>query len=133
MKIKAHWLLVLVMMIAVAAPAYANEVVQIWHCEMNADTTEEQVEALAQKWLDGARKMEGGEKFDVKVFHPVAVTNTGDTDFLFIVIAPSFTDWGKFWDAYDDESPTAKVDAMHQDTIVCPDSALWESVTIKTE
>jgi len=128
-----RWMLVLVVMIVVAAPAYSNDLMQIWQCEMEGDTTEEQVEELARDFLKGARQMDGGEKFKVRVFFPVAVSNTGNTDFYFVVVAPSFTDWGKFWDAYNDESAAAKADAKNAGKVICPDSALWEAVDINAE
>ena len=128
-----RWMLVVVVVMVVAAPAYANEITHIWQCEMEDGTTEEQVEELAQVWLEGARKMEGGEGFNVAVFFPVVVGNTGQTDFYFVATAPSFTEWGKFWDAYDDDSPVAKADEMNAGKVICPDSALWEAVKIEVK
>ena len=51
------------------------------------------------------------------------------TDVWFVVVAPSFEEWGKFWDNYAN-SPAAEVDQRNE-KVVCPDSALWESVKIK--
>ncbi len=47
---------------------------------------------------------------------------------MFVVVAPSFAEWGKFWDAYPD-SEAAKLEG--KEGVVCPDSALWESVQVK--
>ena len=131
MKTMVRWLLVPVMMIVVAAPAFSNDVIQIWQCEMEPDTTEEEVEGIAREYLKAVRQMDGGEKFNIKVFFPVVVNNTGQTDFFFVLVAPSFTAWGKFWDAYNDTSPAAKADEMSAGKVVCPDSALWEAVNIE--
>ncbi|MCP3964160.1 MAG: hypothetical protein GY719_40540 [bacterium] len=128
-----RWMLVLAMMTVVAAPAYSSDVMQFWHCEMEEGTTEEEVEELAQAMLEAVRKMDGGKDADVMVFFPVAVTNMGNTDFILVLSAPSFTDWGKFWDGYSDDSPMAKVDEMNDGKVICPESAIWEGVRMEAK
>ena len=115
-----------------AAPAGASyEVVQIWACGMKDGTTEEQVESIAKDWLKAIRQMPGGEAVKVRVFFPAVVNNTSQTDFYFVVNSPSFTDWGKMWDAYQDDSAAAKSDDLNQGKVVCPDSMLWEAHAIE--
>ncbi len=97
----------------VAAPAAAPaggsyEVVQIWACGMKDGTTEQQVESIAKDWLKAIRQMPGGEAVKVKVFFPAVVNNTGQSDFYFVLNSPSFADWGKMWDAYQETSAAAK-------------------------
>ena len=117
------------MMMFAAAPAYSAEATQMWKCEMGADTTEADVEAAAAKWLNAARKMDGGDQLQARVFFPVAVNVVGNTDVMFIVIAPSFAEWGKFCDAYQ-TSDAADADQANAD-VDCPDSALWNSVKVE--
>jgi len=130
-------LFVLVMLIAAAAPAYSAapdssfEVVQIWACEMEEGTTEAQVEAMAQQWLKAIRQLPGGAAVKLGVLFPVAVNHKGDTDFHFVLSAPSFTDWGKLQDAYTEDSPAAKAEDLHKGKVVCPDSMLWEAHAIQ--
>lgn len=132
MKILVRSVLALALLI-VCAPAYAAaadsslEVVQIWACEMTPGTTEEQVEALAQDWLKAIRKMPGGEAVKMKVFFPAVANSTGQTDFYFVMNTPSFTDWGKIWDAYSDDTVAAKAEDSLNGKVVCPDSMLWEA------
>ena len=115
-----------------AAPAGVSyEVVQIWACNMKDGTTEEQVESIAKDWLKAIRQMPGGAAAKVRVFFPTVVNNTGQTDFYFVVNSPSFTDWGKMWDAYQDDSAAAKSDDLNQGKVVCPDSMLWEAHAIE--
>jgi hypothetical protein len=116
-----------------AAPAAETpyEVVQIWACEMNEGTTEAQVQAIARDWLKAIRQMPGGAAANVKVFFPVVVNNTKGTDFYFVLNSPSFTDWGKFWDAYQDDSAAAKSDDLNQGKAECPDSMLWEAHAVE--
>src|SRR6476619_6923334 len=114
--------LILSLLIAVGAPAYLGaadatseegvapsqfEVVQIWSCEMKDGTTEQEVEAIAADWLKAVRQMPGG---------------AGNVDFYFVLNAPSFTDWGKIWDAYKDDSAAAKSDDLNQGKVTCADS-----------
>ena len=60
----------------------------------------------------------------------VAVNATGQMDVMFIVTAPTFEEWGKFWDNYSG-SPAEAVDIQNREKIMCPDSALWEAVKIE--
>ena len=141
MKTLGRFLLVLVALIAVAAPALAaepakpaafpNKVLHVFMCEMEDDATEEQIEAIAQAWQKAIRQMPGGEEAKVRVLWPVAVANTGQIDFHIVVQVPSFSDWGKLWDTYNDDSPAAMADEMNQGKVDCPDSMMWEAVDIQ--
>ena len=124
-------LLLVFMLVIVAAPVYAAEATQMWKCEMDDDTSEEEVTALAQEWLKTAKKIEGGERLKAFLYFPVAVNAIGDADVWFVVVAPSFEEWGKFWDNYVNSDAAAEADKRHEEKIVCPDSALWESVKVE--
>ena len=129
MKLLLPLMCVFVLMV-VAGPVYAAEATQMWKCEMEDDATEAEVVASAQAWLKAAKTMPGGAGLKAAVHFPVAVNMTGDTDVVFVVVAPSFEDWGKFWDNYAG-SPAEKVDNMNREKVVCPDSAVWESIQVK--
>ena len=116
---------------AAAAAGDSYEVVQIWTCQMKGDTTEEQVESIAKDWLKAIQQMPGGAAAKVRIFFPSVVNNAGQTDFYFVVNVPSFTDWGKLWDAYQDDSPAAKSDEINEGKVVCPDNMLWEAHAIE--
>ena len=122
-------MLVSVLLIA-AAPANAVRVSQVFHCEQDDDATEEEINAGAAKWLKAAKGQKGGENLEAWVYYPVAVTNMGESDLLFVVVAPTFEEWGVFWDNYEG-SPAAKVDKENQEMVICPESALWESVPVE--
>ena len=64
------------------------------------------------------------------MYFPVAANNMGETDLIFTVTAPSFEEWGKFWDAYGG-SEAAKIEIENYEQVVCPDSAVWESFKVK--
>jgi hypothetical protein len=132
-------LLVTVMLIVVGAPVRSGaqappaagdspfEVVQIWACEMGDGVTEVQVEGIARDWLKAIRQLPGGAAVKMRVFFPVVNSKGGETDFYFVMNAPTFTDWGKIWDAYSDDSAAAKSEDLSQGKVACPDSVLWEA------
>ena len=125
----ARWMLVSVMtavMMAVAAPAFSAQATQIFSCEQDDDVSEDDLREIAQKWLEAARKMKGGSGLDAYLYFPVAVNSLRDSDFFFVIVAPSFEQWGVFWDGYQG-SPAAKADGLTQDKVACPNSAVWES------
>jgi hypothetical protein len=124
-------LMLVSMLMIVATPAFSGEATQMWKCEMNDAVSEEAVTAMAGEWLKAARTMKGGERLKAYVYFPVAVNAIGETDVWFVVTAPSFEEWGKFWDNYAG-SPANEVDERNVKMgVVCPDSALWESIEIK--
>ena len=61
--------------------------------------------------------------------YPLAAT-MGESDFRFLVKAPSITAWGTFMDNYEGEA-LAKEDMQFADVASCADSALWEWAVIK--
>lgn len=113
-----------------AAPAVSATATHMWKCEMNDDVSEAEVVEIAKKWLKAAKGMKGGGKLEAYVYFPVAVNDTGESDFFFVVVAPSFEEWGKFWDGYGG-SAAAQVDTGTSDKTACPDSAVWESIKVE--
>ena len=124
-------LLLVALLLVVAIPAYSGEAVQMWKCEMDEGTTEEQVEAHAQAWLKIAKKIEGGANLKAYVYFPVAVNATGEMDLMFIVVAPSFAEWGTFWDNYLTSAEFTELETLHKDLITCPNSVIWEAIEVK--
>ena len=100
---------------------------QMWNCGIAEDASEEDVEARASEWLKAVRKIDGGENIEVHILFPVAVNATGETDLVFVVTMPTFTEWGKFWDAY----PASDAAAAEDGHTFCPDSVVWEAVKIE--
>jgi hypothetical protein len=118
------------MLMIVAAPAYSAEVAQFFYCQEGVGASEEKVEAAASNWLKAAKTMKGGEQLKAYVYYPVAAKMPGNTDLFFVVVAPSAATWGAFWDSYKN-SPAEKVDMENRDVVICPGSALMESVAVK--
>ena len=118
------------MLMIVAVPAYSGGVaMQMFKCEMDDDATEQHVKDRAAEWLKAAKTMKGGENLEAYVYFPVAVNNMAETDLIFTVVAPSFAEWGMFWDSYGG-SAAAAADKKNE-LVDCPDSAVWESFKVK--
>jgi hypothetical protein len=113
-----------------AAPADSNEIVHIYHCSLGEGVTEEMLEAAVQDWLKALRTLDGGERVKIEILWPVAA-QMGDQDFMTVVTYPSFTAFGRSWEAYKDDTAAAKWEALQGEKWACPDSALWEGVNIE--
>lgn len=122
--------LILVMVGAVllaSGVAEASNPLQIWRCEMNEGISESEVTTKLQEWLDAARKVEGGKNLGGWVRFPVAVSATGQTDVVVGMSAPTFAEWGTFWDNY----PSSEAAQLEGRALTCPDSSLWEQHRMK--
>ena len=129
MKRSLLWMPVALMMITVA-PSFAGVATQMWRYELDDDATEEQVMEGARKWLAAARTMKGGKNLEAYVYHPVAVNATNQIDLILVLTAPTFKEWGEFWDGYPD-SPAAIVEEKTNEFLICPDSVLWEASKVE--
>ena len=129
MKTLVRLMLISMLMIGVVS-AYSAECVQIWKCELDDDATEAEVIGMARDWLKAAKKVKGGERLEAYVYFPVAVAGIGEYDCLFVVTAPSFEEWGRFWDNYEG-SEAALTEVANQEMVITPESAVWEVVKIK--
>jgi len=112
-----------------AAPAWSGSAVHLFHCEMEDEATDEELEAVASEWLNAAKKMKGGENLKIFLYFPVAVGGN-DHDFSFMVIAPDFATMGAFMDAYTG-SPLEEIDDRLDELADCPISDMWEAIAIK--
>lgn len=113
-------------------PVHAIEAWQAFDCVLEGEESEKDAIAAAKKWLKAARSMEGGEEMRASVHFPVAAGGAGDSDFKFIVIAPSFKAWGTFWDGYEG-SPAHQIDLETDEITTCTRSRLFEVVVIEVE
>ena len=106
-----------------AAPAY-SEAIQIFNCEYEGEATEDDVMDMASKWLKAAKTMKGGDNIQIAIRYPVAAS-VDDIDFKFVIVTPTFADWGAFTDAYE-LSELEKVDDELFKVANCGESSIWE-------
>lgn len=111
------------MLMIFAAPAY-SETIQIFNCTFEGDATEDDVSAMASKWLKAAKTLKGGDNLQIAIRYPVAAAVT-DVDFKFVVITPTFAEWGAFTDAYE-ASVLQEIDDELFKIANCGESSLWE-------
>ncbi|MGB5212900.1 MAG: hypothetical protein WBN88_04525 [Anderseniella sp.] len=121
-------LIIVAMIMAFAAPAYAAQAYQIFACEVDDEVTEEMLETRASAWLAAAKTIKGGENLRAFVHHPVAA-KMNEGDMMFVIVAPTIAEWGTFWDNYKN-SAADKLDQKNSD-VACPDSFLFEAVEVK--
>jgi len=124
MKTIVGLMLVSMLMIVVAVPAYAGEIIQAFYCEMDEDATDDAIMALAKEWVTAAKKMKGGEHLEVSMHRPI-VGKMGDKDLIFLIKAPSLEEWAVFVAGYKD-SVLEEIDDRLDELCDCPDSDLWD-------
>ncbi len=116
------------MLMVFASPAY-SETIQIFNCTYEGDATEDDVTAMASKWLAAAKTVKGGENVQIAIRYPVAAS-VDDIDFKFVVMTPNFAEWGAFTDAYE-LSKLQEVDDELFKVANCGESSLWEGGFVK--
>ena len=116
-------------LMAIAAPAYSGSVSQFFRCEQDDDASEQDLINIVSKWLNEAKKVKGGENLRASLHFPIAAA-MGETDFSFVLTAPSATEWGTFVDNVGG-SEIAEINAEWDELAACPDSALIRSVEVK--
>ena len=116
------------MLMVFASPAY-SETIQIFNCTFEGDATEDDVAAMASKWLKVAKTVKGGENIMIAIRYPVAAS-VDEIDFKFVIVTPNFAEWGAFTDAYE-LSELQEVDDELFKVANCGESSLWEGEVIK--
>lgn len=112
-----------------ATPAFSDEAWQAFECELLGEHTEDDVIDVAEEWLAAARTLPGGKEMGLRILIPHAAASR-EIDFLFVLSAPSFEAWGKFWDNYAG-SKAHEIDEKSNAITNCPSSRLYESVRIE--
>ena len=117
------------LLMMVAAPVWAAKAVAVYTCQQSDSASEADIDAVASAWLKAAKAVKGGENLEVFTMYPLAAT-MGESDFLFVVSAPSIAEWGTFMDNYEGNAVAAE-DKKFAEMADCADSALWESIKAK--
>ena len=116
------------MLMLLTAPAYSAPVSMFLKCGQDDEATNKDLEAVASKWLKAAKKMKGGENIEVHLFFPI-VAQMGETDFVFVLSAPSLMEWAMFMEGYEG-SEAQKFDKEWDEHTTCADSALWKTIKV---
>ena len=121
-------LMIISILMLIASPAY-SEAIQIFNCEYEGDATEEDVFGMAEKWLAAAKTLKGGENLQIVVRFPVAAS-VDDIDFKFVLVTPTFAEWGQFTDNYE-ASKLQEIDDELFKVADCNDASMWEGEVVK--
>ena len=130
MKIFTKSLLVSLFLI-IAAPAFSDakmQAIQIFVCEFNGDATADQLLEVTADWIKAGRKTKGGKNIDVAIRFPIAEGAEADGDFRFVIVFPSFSEWGAFTDAYEG-SEVEGIDQRLNEIADCGQSTMWEGLS----
>ena len=121
-------LMLVPMLMILTAPAFSAPVSMFLRCGQDDEASRKDLETVASKWLKVAKGMKGGENLEVYLHFPV-VAQMGETDFAFVLVAPSIMEWGVFMDGYEG-SEAQKLDKEWDELATCADSALWKTVKV---
>jgi len=114
-----------------ATPALSDQVFEAMQCKLVGEKSDSDVIAEAKKWLAAARTVPGGKDLQLSIHFPVA-GGRPDTDFVFVLRAPSFEAWGRFWDNYAG-SAAEKIDDAADAITKCSSGRLYGGVDIQPE
>ena len=113
----------------VAAPAYSDSVLDIFMCQQDEDATEEDLVAIASKWLKAVKGTKGGAQMDLYLRFPV-VAEMGENDFAVVLVAPSLEEWARFVEGVE-ESEVGNLEEKFDELADCPDNSLWDIVKVE--
>jgi hypothetical protein len=85
---------------------------------------------MASKWLNVAKTLKGGKNLQVFIRYPIAAS-TDDIDFIFVLVTPTFAEWGVFTDSYEGSDSITDIDDEFEKIADCADSAMWEGAEVK--
>jgi hypothetical protein len=122
-------LMIVSLLMVMAAPAWSAEVLHALSCQQNDGVSDEKVEAISAEWLKAVKTVKGGENLRLHLQFPVAA-KVADVDFVVLMAAPSFAEWGEFMDNYPGSAAEA-VDEKYSNDIDCGNGTLWETIEIK--
>lgn len=129
MKRRLIAVLVLSVSCLFAAPAFADNVIQIWNCQLHDGKTGVDVMSVSSTWLEEAKKIEGGEDFNVLLRFPMAA-NAGDDDFRFVLVVPDAKAWGLWVHNSRNDANLAVANDAWYEVASCSGSSMWAGVPI---
>lgn len=108
--------------------AYADTIVQLWTCTLNDDKTREDLMEASSRWLEAARRNEGGDDVRAFVEYPIAADTVDD--FTFVLVLPDTKAWGAFNHNYT-ETPAGQGEEAWSEVATCSSSSIWGQVEVE--
>ena len=112
----------------VASLAAADGVTHVWECELEDDTSYDQIIEVTKRWAEAARKIEGAGEAAVYLEFPYAGEEIGE--FLFVMSTPNATAWGQFMDGYVGSGVEA-IDEEWSELASCDEAVMFRSVSMQ--
>lgn len=109
-----------------SAPVFADSVLHIWECKLNAGMTSDNVTTASIAWLDAARTVEGGEDMSVYLDWPIAA-NVGDGGFSFVMSLADEKTWGAWYGNETVSEVMSEANDAWNAVATCSGSSLWYS------
>jgi len=115
--------------VAIAGAVHADDMLQLWNCELNEGKTRAELREVSVAWTEAARTIEGADGLRAYLNYAVS-GNVGDGEFTFVLVLDSATAWGRFEDGYED-SAAADVDDAWGEVASCSKSRILTSVPLQ--
>ena len=112
-----------------AAPVFANNIIQIWDCELHDGKSGADAVDVSESWLKVARSIAGGEDLNVILRMPIAANATDDS-FRFVLIAPDAKSWGTWFENSSTNFSLADANETWNEVASCSSSSMWAGVPI---
>ena len=115
--------------LAFSGSIYADNIVQVWECNLRDGKSSEDLTAVTTAWTKAARSMKGGSEIDVFLETPLVAAG-GAGAFNFVMVIPDATSWGTFNDGYDGSAANNADEAWNM-VASCSKSSLYSSAEIE--
>ncbi len=122
--------LVLLLTYLFSAPVFANNVIQIWVCQLHDGKTGADAVEVTEVWLKAAKSVAGGEDLNVILRLPIAA-DAADDSFRFVLIASDATSWGVWFDNSSTDFALAEANTTWNEVASCSSSSMWAGVPIE--
>ena len=130
MKNKVLAVLIVSVSYLFAAPAFADNIIQIWDCQLHDGKSGADAVAVSSTWLNAAKKIEGGEDFNVLLRFPIAA-NAGDDSFRFVMIVADAKTWGVWIDNSALDADLLVANDAWNAVASCSGSSMWAGVPVE--
>ena len=111
------------------APAFADNVLHLWECEIEKDASLEQLIDVSKQWTAAVQSIDGAGEIVAYLDIPIA----GDAEsgeFMFVMVAPSAAAWAAYMDGYGGSEAEALEEEWDK-VASCSESSMWESIALQ--
>ena len=111
------------------APAFADNVLQLWECEIEKDASLEQLIDVSKQWTAAVQDIDGAAEIEAYLDIPIA-GDAGPGEFMYVMVAPSAAAWAAYMDGYGGSEAEALEEEWDK-VASCSESSMWESIALQ--